>query len=133
MDSVAGATRDVTERRQIERALAESEQKLQQVFRQAPVAIVVFRGRDFVVELANPFYHGLVPGRELVGHRFADVVPDVGQNLWSALHRVLETGEPFEANELHVPYDANRDGTSKTTGLTSLTILFASQTAPLPA
>jgi hypothetical protein len=33
----------------MERALAESEQKLQKVFAQAPIAIVVFRGRDFVV------------------------------------------------------------------------------------
>jgi PAS domain S-box-containing protein len=110
VEAVAGATRDVTERRQIERALAESEQKLQQVFRQAPVAIVVFRGRDLVVELANPFYQDLLPGRELVGHRLAEIVPEVGQTLWGALNSVLNTGQPFVANELHIPYDANRDG-----------------------
>ena len=63
VEAVAGATRDVTERRRIERALSDSEQKLQQVFRQAPVAIVVLRGHDFVVELANPSYQGLLPGR----------------------------------------------------------------------
>ena len=110
VEAVAGATRDVTERRRIERALSESEQKLQQVFRQAPVAIVVFRGRDFVVELANPTYQAMLPGRELVGRRFFDVVPEVGQTLCDAFNSVLDTGEPFVANELHVPYDADRDG-----------------------
>ncbi len=111
VEAVAGATRDVTERQEMQQALALSEKKLQQIFRQAPVAIVVFRGRDFVIELANPFYESLLPGRELVGHRFGDVVPEIGQNVWAILHGVLDTGETFLANELHVPYDANRDGT----------------------
>ena len=110
VEAVAGATRDVTERRRIERALAESEQKLQQVFRQAPVAIVVFRGRDFVVELANPSYQAMFPGRELLGRRFADVVPEVRQTVWDAFNSVLATGEPFLAKELYIPYDADRDG-----------------------
>jgi PAS domain S-box-containing protein len=111
VEAVAGATRDVTERQEMQQALAASEKKLQQAFRQAPVAIVVFRGRELVVELANPFYESLLPGRELVGHRFEDVVPDVGQHVADALRGVLDTGEPFLANELHVPYDADRDGT----------------------
>jgi len=111
VEGVAGATRDVTERQEMQHALALSEKKLQQVFRQAPVAILVLRGRDFFVELANPFYESLLPGRALVGHRFGDVAPEVNQNVWDAFHSVLETGEPFLANELHVLYDANRDGT----------------------
>ena len=111
VEAVAGATRDVTERHEMQQALALSEKKLQQVFRQAPVAIVVLRGRDFFVELANPFYESLLPGRALVGHRFGDVAPEVGQNVWDAFHRVVDTGEPYLANELHVSYDANRDGT----------------------
>jgi PAS domain S-box-containing protein len=85
-------------------------QRLQQVFAQSPVAIIVFRGRDFVVELANPPYQALVQGRELVGHPFRDVMPELGQDVWDVFHRVLDTGEPYTADEWHVPYDADRDG-----------------------
>jgi PAS domain S-box-containing protein len=110
LEEVTCTARDVTERERMEKALAESEEKLQQVFAQAPVAIVVFRGPDFVVEMANPSYQALLPGKQLVGRPFADIVPELGQDVWEAFHRVLETGEPFVANEWHVPYDQNGDG-----------------------
>jgi len=110
MAEVTCTARDVTERERMEKALAASEAKLQQVFAQAPVAIVVFRGPDFVVEMANPFYQALVQGKELVGRPFKDVLPDLGQDVWDAFRRVLDTGEPFVANEWYVPYDQNGDG-----------------------
>lgn len=108
--AVAGSTRDVTERNHLPRALAASERKLQSVFAQAPVAICVLRGKDFVVEMANPTYQGLLPGRQLVGRRFADAIPEVGQHVWDALRQVWETGETFVANDWHVPYDSDNDG-----------------------
>ena len=107
---MTGTARDITGRERMERALAESEQKLQKVFAQAPIAIVVFRGRDFVVELANPFYQALLRGKELAGRRFADVVPELGQDVWDIFHRVLDTGEPYAAHEWFIPYDQNGDG-----------------------
>jgi PAS domain S-box-containing protein len=107
---VTCTARDITDRERMEKALAESEEKLQQVFAQAPVAIVVLRGPEFVVEMANPSYQALLPEKQLVGRRFADIVPELGQDVWDAFHRVLETGEPFVANEWHVPYDQNGDG-----------------------
>jgi PAS domain S-box-containing protein len=110
VEEVTCTARDITERERMERALAESEQKLQKVFAQAPIAIVVFRGRDFVIELANPFYQALVQGKELVGRRFADVVPELGQDVWDILHRVVDTGEPHVAHEWYIPYDQNGDG-----------------------
>jgi PAS domain S-box-containing protein len=88
-------------------------QRLEQVFAQSPVAIVVFRGRDFFVELANPPYRALIQGRELVGHRFRDVMPELGQDVWDAFNRVLDTGEPFFAKEWHIPYDSDRDGVNE--------------------
>ena len=110
VEAVTGSTRDVTDRERIEKALASSKEKLQNIFAQAPVAIAVFRGRDFVVEMANPSYHALLPGRELVGRPFADVVPELGQHVWDAFHLVLDTGEPFVANEWLIPYDLDQDG-----------------------
>jgi PAS domain S-box-containing protein len=110
LEEVTCTARDITGRERMEKALAESEEKLQQVFAQAPVAIVVLRGPEFVVEMANPFYQALLPGKQLVGRRFADIVPELGQDVWDAFNRVLETGEPFVANEWYVPYGQNGDG-----------------------
>lgn len=113
LEEVTCTARDITERQRMEKALAASERKLQQVFAQAPVAIVVLRGPDFVVEMANPFYQALLQGKELVGRPLAAIVPELGQDVWDAFHRVLETGEPFLANEWHVPYDQNGDGVNE--------------------
>jgi len=110
VNAVAGSTRDVTERERVEKALAASEEKLQQIFRQAPVAIIVLRGQDLVVEMANSTYQALVPGRELVGRRFADVVPELGQHVWDAFRGVLDTGKPFTASDWRIPYDSDGDG-----------------------
>ena len=101
---------NITERKRIEKALAASQAQLQQVFMQAPVAIVLFRGRDFVVELANPFYQAFLPGRQLEGRRFKDIMPELDQGVFDALNRVLDTGEPFTASDWLIPYDRNGIG-----------------------
>ncbi len=108
--AVAGSTRDVTDHVRMKQALAVSERKLQEVFSQAPVAIVVFRGPDFVIELANPYYQALLPGKQLVGRPFAEVVPELGADVWAIFRKVYETGEPHIAHEWYIPYDQNGDG-----------------------
>ncbi len=110
VEAVAGSTRDITDRKQMETALQNSEERLRRVFSQAPVAICVFRGSGFDIELANASYQALLPGRDLVGRRLADVVPELDQPVWNALKSVLETGQPFLANDLPVLYDSNLDG-----------------------
>jgi PAS domain S-box-containing protein len=108
--AVAGSTRDVTDHIRMKEALALSEQKLKDVFSQAPVAIVVFRGPDFVVELANPHYHALLAGKQLVGRPFREIVPELGEDVWAIFRKVYETGEPHIARDWYVPYDQNGDG-----------------------
>ncbi len=110
VEEVTCTARDITERERMKADLGESKNKLQEVFAQAPVAIVVFRGSDFIVELANPFYQALFHGKELTGRRFADIVPELGEDVWAILRRVVETGEPYVAHEWYVPYDQNGDG-----------------------
>ncbi|MEO7650137.1 MAG: PAS domain S-box protein, partial [Bryobacteraceae bacterium] len=103
---------DITARKRIEQALRVSEERLQQVFSQAPVGIVVFRGPDFLIDLANPSYQALLQGQELAGRRFADVVPAVAQpRVWEALQHVFDTGEEFAARDFHAPFDQDCDGT----------------------
>ncbi len=109
--AVAGSTRDITEHVRMQKALSASEQKLQQVFSQAPVAILVLRGRDFVVELANDSYRSLLQGREMVGRRFAEVVPELGQDVWDVFNRVMTPASRSLPHEFLVPYDNDGDGT----------------------
>jgi PAS domain S-box-containing protein len=113
----AGLIFDITERKEAEeereqllQQIKAERQRLQQVFAQAPVAIAVFRGRDLVVELANPVYQALLQGRDVVGRRFADVMPDLGQEVWDVFRGVMDSGERYAANEWHIPYDYDQDG-----------------------
>jgi PAS domain S-box-containing protein len=107
---IVAMVQDITAHKQMEEALRQSKERLQHVFSQAPVAIVVLSGLDFVVELANPAYEALLQGRELCGRRLQDVIPDAGEHVWAALKGVMESGEPFVANDFFVPYDQDGDG-----------------------
>ncbi len=88
-------------------------EQLNQIFEQAPVAICVLQKPDFVFELANSYYERLVRGRQIVGRKIADVLPDLPDTVWQALHQVVDQGEPFSASEWYVPYDADGDGQVK--------------------
>ena len=96
----------VTARTQESRlARAEAEQqrtRLQRVFEQAPVAICVFRGPAYVLEIVNPPM-ALMMGRplgELVNQPYFEAVPEVeAQGLRAMLDEVRRTGVPFVAQE----------------------------------
>ena len=94
----------------MEQALRDSQERLQLIFEQAPVAVCVLRGRDMIYELANPNYQALLPGRELRGRPLLQVIPETDPEVLSILNRVLDSGEPFSANEFHTPLDRNSDG-----------------------
>ena len=110
VEAVAGSTRDITEREQMARALAASEERLQQVFAQAPVGVAVLRGRDMGFELVNPFYQAFFPGRELLHRSLFDAVPELNEETRLILDRVFDTGEAFVGQEYFIPLDRNNDG-----------------------
>jgi signal transduction histidine kinase len=84
------------------------------VFRQAPVAVAVLRGRvaaDMVFELVNPRYAEMLPpGRSPLGRRLGDALPEVARTMGPVLQRVLDTGDPFIASDYCVPLDRDNDG-----------------------
>ncbi len=87
-----------------------AQRRLQQIFHQAPVGIIVLRGPELIVELANPVYQTLMQDRDLIGRPFREVVPELQQVIWDAFDSVLTTGRPFVFTDFHVPYDQNHDG-----------------------
>jgi signal transduction histidine kinase len=76
---------------------------LLRVFEQAPVAVAVFRGPNYVIELANPAVcalWGRTPAQAL-GTPLFELLPEAaGQGFEELLDGVLATGVPYVAHEL---------------------------------
>jgi PAS domain S-box-containing protein len=80
---------------------------------QAPAPIVIMRGSDFVIEVANPAWLRVI-GRTaegVVGKPLLDALPELrGQGLDELLRDVLRTGETRAGEERLVPLDRRGDG-----------------------
>jgi PAS domain S-box-containing protein len=119
------AALDVTERMRAEaerdRALAQAEavrDRLRLVFEQAPVAIVLLRGPEHLVESANARYVRLLgPVRraaQLLGLPVRRALPELaGQGFFELLDRVYATGEPFVGTEVPARLDRDGDGVAE--------------------
>jgi signal transduction histidine kinase len=66
------------------------------------VALAVISGLDCILELVNPAYQALSPFREMLGRPFEEVWPEAAEILVPILHRVIETGVPFEAVDMRI-------------------------------
>ncbi len=96
---------DVTAQVAAIRALAKSESNLRNMILQAPVAMCIFRGPQFVIEIANEKmfeFWGKSP-EQVMGKPLFEGIPEAAnQGYEQLLTHVLATGEPFSANELPV-------------------------------
>lgn len=95
-------------------AIAEAQRQRAQLYHmleQAPAMICVFGGPQHVFEFVNPPYQALVGQRPLVGLPLAEAMPElVGQELFSLLDRVYQTGETYYAHDRLVQLDHANDG-----------------------
>lgn len=87
-----------------------NEQVINAMIQQMPLGVGVFRGPDFVVELANPTICQLW-GRtheQVLGKPIFTVLPEAtGQGFEELLQGVYETGIPYEGHELPVTLKRN--------------------------
>ncbi|MDB4877257.1 MAG: cph1A [Gemmatimonadetes bacterium] len=91
--------------------LAESRQRLSDVFQQAPVAVAVLTGPTHVYTIASPAYARYLGGRPLLGRAFREAVPEIGgQRVAELMDLVYETGEPVTRTQQVVPLDRDGDG-----------------------
>jgi PAS domain-containing protein len=113
------------ELRRANAALRAGEQRLRDVFEQAPVAVAVLRGRvaaDLVFELVNPRYTQMLPpDRAPLGRRLGDALPELAGAMGPVLQRVLDTGEPFVAAEYRCRSTATATARPRSTSSTSCT------------
>ncbi|MDQ6608573.1 MAG: PAS domain S-box protein, partial [Bacteroidota bacterium] len=106
---------DITERKNAERAVREKEQNLRNTIIQAPVAMCIFKGRDYVVDLANERMielWGKKPDDVLHKPIFEGLPEAKDQGFEALLDGVYATGTTFSAEG--VPITLPRNGRIET-------------------
>jgi len=85
-------------------ALKAEQDRLRELFKQAPGFMAMLSGRDHVFELANDAYLQLVGHRrDILGKPVRDVLPELeGQGFFELLDDVYTTGQPFVGRNLRV-------------------------------
>lgn len=101
----------ITVQQNFKNSLSESEKKFRTTVMQAPVGIMVLRGPNFIVEMANATYLQVInkTEEEFVGKSLYDVLPKQKQMMESLLVDILATGITHNTSECAVPL--NRFGT----------------------
>jgi diguanylate cyclase (GGDEF)-like protein len=121
--------------RSLQNILHLEQERLHQLFQQAPGFICVLRGPRHVFELANDAYYQLVGHRRVIGHPVGEVLPEVvTQGFLEKLDNVYATGTPFigramplelqrvaggdwEQSYIDLIYQPIMDGAGKVTGI----------------
>ncbi len=78
-------------------ALEAHRELLEMVMNHVPVAINVIRGSDLRIQLVNPAYQNLAPGKAMVGKTLDELWPETHRKLAELCQQVLATGEPHHA------------------------------------
>lgn len=89
----------------IARNRIKAEKNLKNIIYQSPFAMNIMKGKDFVIEIANRKVLEMLnkEENEIVGKPMLEVFPELAeQGIIEILNKVIETGEPFTANEMPV-------------------------------
>lgn len=81
---------------EVNQALSQERQHLQDLFEQAPGFIAALSGTDHIFTMANAAYRNLVGRDDLIGKPLREALPEiVEQGFIDLLDRVYRSGEPF--------------------------------------
>ena len=77
---------------------------------EAPVAIMVLKGRDYLVEIANDTYLEIVDrGKNFLGKPIFESLPELKtQGVKELLDSVMQSGVPYHGNELEIHMHRNK-------------------------
>ena len=102
----AGILQDSTGRKQAEEEAQFQRQLLQTVLDHMPAAVGLIRGSDLRIQLVNPVYQALAPGKAMVGKTLDELWAETGEDFTALCRAVLETGEPHHRED--APYTIRR-------------------------
>ncbi len=105
---------DVTDLNKAKTIIEQSDKRFRNTMKQAPVAITILRGPQYVVEMANDSFLQLIDKREdeFVGNPLFTSLPEIKEAVHSLLDNVIQTGVPFQGNSVQITVD--RYGTRET-------------------
>lgn len=107
-----GIGRDITEKKNIEKAFEIERRRFYNLYSQAPSSMGIIKGPNHVYELANELFLQLIGRKDIIGKTVREVLPELGsQGIFQILDQVYETGEPFSANEMRIQLDRQGNGT----------------------
>ncbi len=101
---IISVSRDITKQKREAIRIKESEARFRSLVAQAPVAICILKGNNFMVEIANDFYLNVVDkGEDFIGRPLFDSLPELqAQGIVELLDGVMKNGTPFYGNELEL-------------------------------
>ena len=102
---VMNTAADVTDLNRAKQRIEESERNLRNMILQAPVAMCIFTGPQFIIEIANNYMFEFWgrPAEEIVHKPVFEALPEArNQGYEEVMTRVLQTGIAFSAKELSV-------------------------------
>ncbi|AXB57598.1 PAS domain-containing sensor histidine kinase [Flavobacterium fluviale] len=112
VEAIAGTTRDITEIKLAEEKLQQSESRFRNMIEQSPIAMLLSRGEDVIIETINqPMlkFMNKSSADEALGKRMIDALPELsGQPALQVVIDVQKTGIPFRGDEQ--PVDLVIDG-----------------------
>jgi len=109
--NVTGRVVAELERERLMAQLRTANERMEDVFRQAPAFMCVFSGPELVFELVNDRYLQLVGGRDPVGLTLREALPELaGQGFVELLEGVYHSGEPVFGNDVPVMLQRRTDG-----------------------
>jgi len=127
-------SKDITEKKNIEKAFAIERRRLLDLYAHAPACIAILKGPNHVYEMANALYLRLIDKTSIIGKTLKKVLPELAnQGIFEVLDHVYATGESFSANEklislapqqgktvelyLNFIYQAHRDAENRIDGI----------------
>lgn len=113
VEAIAGTTRDITDIKQVEEKLQQSEARFRGMIQQTPAPTLVLMGDDLVIEQINKSMLAMIGfGEEVIGTSLLKNMPELtNQYIWGQVLKVYEEGTPFDQSEVLVSH--KRTGTIK--------------------
>lgn len=101
--------RDITQRKKAEEALVEKDRNIRAIINHAPVAMLVLKGENMVIDIVNYKMLKIVDKtEEISGKPLLEALPEMkGQPIIDILYCVFHTGKPFYGDGLLVPLMRN--------------------------